>query len=363
MVLSTILKSSDADPELLAAVETEMTDTIKSIPQPMYRFSAWSVLAEHYLNTGRPELAQKIIDQHIEEVKKLPAGGWSGFPRSLFAALVVEKDPELAAELVKGMDKMEYDRALGRLAFHCCRTNPKKAVEFLKQKKPANNTIVQARHHVQICERMAVEQTDAAFELAASIEEPNQQGWAFGLIADRLNATDPARAKQALDKAAQALKDCTAEDDSWFSSASTTAGLLPIAENVAPEKINSLIWQSVYLSLPRSRWNTGGGSKALKIQSAAAAIARYDMAIAKALVGDKAIEIGSDVSRSATNQVALDATGLPDFLKRLDQVRHSGAFQPRQVAAGLLTSNQEQFWKTVSKPTFLNWPTRNFEEH
>ena len=181
------------------------------------------------------------------------------------------------------------------------------------------------------------------------------------MIAQRLNASDPDRAKLALGNAATSL--ATTEDESWFSPASTTAGLLPIAEQVAPGTIDSLIWQSVYLSLPRSRWRTGHGSKLLKIQTAAAAIARYDTAIARILVGDKKIEIGSDVSRTATNQVVLNAEGLPEFLKRLNKVSHSSAAQPRVVAARLLKCNEAQFWKTVSKPTWLNWPTRNYEDH
>ena len=281
MLLRVLLKNPGADSELLAAVETEMADTIKSIPQPMYRYAVWASLAEHYLDTSRPEMAQKITDQHIEDIKKLPAGGWSGFPRSLFAALIVERDPELAKELVKGMDKNESDRALGRLAFHCCRTHPQMAVEFLNQQKPSKNQIVRAKNHIQVCHRMAIEQTDAAFELAASIKEPNQQAWAYGLMAQRLHESDPDRANQALDLAVTCLANNTTQDQSRFSSASTSAGLLPIAEQVASEKMNSLIWKSVYLSLPRSRWNTGGGSKTLKMQTAAAAIARYDVVIAR----------------------------------------------------------------------------------
>ena len=329
----------------------------------MYRLAAWSTLAEHYINSNRPELAQKIVDEHIEDVKKLPAGGWSGYPRSLFAALIVEKDPKLAGELVKGMDKNEYNSALGRLAFHCCRTNPKLAVEFLNQQKHAENLIADAEHQIQVCHQMAIEQTDAAFELADSIKEPNQKAWAFGMIAKRLASSDSTRAKLALNKATDAMKNCTSEDDNWFTAASTVGGLLPIAESVAPEKMHSMIWQSVYLAIPRSRWNIGGGSKLSKRQSAAAAISRYDISIAKVLAGDKEIEIGSEPTRSAANQVALNLVELPEFFERLDKVRHSSAFKPRQVVAEMLGGTHESFWKSVSTPNFLYWPTPNFEDH
>jgi len=362
VVLTALLKNAKTDNETLSAIETEMASTIKDIPQPMLRFAMWSSLAEHYRITERPALAQKIVDEHIEDVKKLPAGGWSGYPRSLFGALVVENDAELATELVKGMDKNESSRALGRLAFHCCRTNPDQAIEFLKQSEDPENKLGLARNHVKVCHRMAIEQTEKAFELAGSLDEPNQKAWAYGLMADRLHATNPKRAKEAIDLAIETMASSGTEDDAWYSTASTTAGLLQFAEKVAPEKMQTIIWQSVYLSLPRSRWNAGGASKAEKRQSAAAAIARYDIAIAKRLAGDSKMEIGSDVTRAATNQVALDPEGLPEFLERLNDVRHSGAFHPRAVAAELLTGSDEAFWMIVSKPSLLEWPTERFEE-
>ena len=68
--------------------------------------------------------------------KKLPAGGWSGFPRSLFAGLIAEKNPNEAAKLIEGMDKNEINRAYGRVAFYCCRQHPQKAIELVQKIKP-----------------------------------------------------------------------------------------------------------------------------------------------------------------------------------------------------------------------------------
>ncbi len=355
------LPKAPDDLPLRQAVESEIIDTAKKILQPAYRLSAWTLLAQHYQDTNRPELAQAIIDQHLEEVEKLPSGGWSGLPRSMFAALIVEQDPELAIELTEGMDDRESNRARGRLAFHCCRTNPELALQLLGQQSDDPDATVGANVQIKVCHRMAIEQTESALKLAASIEEPNQRAWAFGVIAMRLNDANPEAAQRALVTAIDSLN-TSDQSESRLSSASTTAGLLPIAEKVAPEKMSSLIWQSVYLAIPRSRWNTGGGSKASKIQSAAAAISRYDGAIAAALVGDKEIEIGTDVDRSAANQVALDVAGLPEFLKRLEATRHSGAFDPRGIAIGLLMNSESGFWDTVSKPVFLDWPSDQYEK-
>ncbi|MDB2687725.1 hypothetical protein N9Y42_11000 [Mariniblastus sp.] len=315
--------------------------------------------------TDRPELAQEIVDQHIDDLKKLPAGGWSGFVRSLFAGLIAEKNPNEAVKLIEGMDKNEINRAYGRVAFYCCRQHPQKAIELVQKIKPVERAITGFEHHVKVIYRMAVEHPDKAFELAALIDDPSQRAWALGTMASRLHESKSVRAKEALIKAVNALaepKDLNETANAYLSPSIMLAGLLPMAKDIAPEKMNSMIWQSVYLAVPRSRWNLGVRSKAALRQTTAAQISRYDRGIAIALAGDQAIEQTNNFGRTISNLIALNFKALQDGMVRLDEVETRRGPRSHGAAAYLLTATEESFWRSVSIPDYLEWPTEKFEE-
>ena len=347
------------------AVETEFANAIKSIPQSAWRLSMWATLAEHYQDTDRPELAEKIISQNLEEIEKLPSGGESGLPRSMFAALIAVRDPDAALELIEGMDKRELNRALGRIAFHCCRNHPEKAIELAEKIKPGEREIIGFESHVKICHRMAVEHPDAAFKLAAMIEDPNQEAWALGMMALRLHQSKSDRAREALSAAIEVLSESNVRNkpvNTSLAPSNTLAGLLPIAKKVAPEKMNSMIWQAVHLAIPRSRWNLGNVSKLSIIQTTASQISRYDRSIATAFAGDQEIRIGMDEARTATNQVALDIDSLAEFLIRMEQAEQFRLHLHWSTSALLLTDSESDFWDAISKPGFLEWPSDSFED-
>ncbi|MFK7768986.1 MAG: hypothetical protein AB8B55_17320 [Mariniblastus sp.] len=348
------------------AVEEQYIETIKAISQPAFRYAIWSSLGEYYFCNGKEELTDKIVEENLSEVRKLPDGGWAAYPKSCFAALIVEEKPDLALEMIEGCKGHERPRALGRLAFHCCQTNPNLAIELLGKIENVKNAINTAENQIKIAYRMAGPQTDSAFEVAGSIMEANQRAWAWGLIASKLAKTDSVRAKNALENAIQAISVNAPGKKSleYFSEPTTLAGLLPIVETVAPEKVESVVWEAVWLTIPRSRWNMGGDSKDTKRQSVAAAVSRYDRELANAMMGDTQIVVGMDPSRAAVTQVALDAGGVPKFLERLNKgPRFSAAFHPRAKVAQMLSGSDEEFWDEVSLPAFLEWPTVMFEEH
>ena len=126
--------------------------------------------------------------------------------------------------------------------------------------------------------------------------------------------------------------------------------------------MNSMIWQSVHLAIPRSRWNMGNVSKLSIIQTTASQISRYDRSIAKAFAGDRKIKIGMDEARTATNQVALDIDSLENFLIRMEQAGQPRRNLHRSTAAWLLTYSERIFWDAISKPGFLKWPSDSFED-
>ena len=302
------------------------------------------------------------MQQHIEEVKKLPSAGWSAFPRSLFAALVVDKDPQLAEELIKGnRDQHESNRAHARVAFSCCRTNPELATKLLSLCEHSENAINVWDKPTRVCYRMAIEQTEAARKLAVSIDELNQRAWALGLMAIRLNKSDPATAKILLTEAIETLADPAARDQQWFPVGGTLGGLLPIAQDVDPAKVQPMMWQAIFETLPRTRWVRGASNK-IKIQSVAGAIARYDVELGRALVGKTEIELGSIFSESAARQALLAPSGMVDYTEKLCSSELTRQNQMLEKLTDLVTQSEGEFWKSISQPESLNWPTRKFED-
>ena len=361
MLLSFLKELSSDDPSL-KALETQVIEVTREIKQPAMRLAMRSGLAEHYAMTGRPDLADKIVQQHIEEVKKLPSGGWSALPRSLFAALVVEKDPKLAEELIKGnRDQGESNRAHARVAFQCCRTNPDLAVELLSRCEQPDRLISAWSEPTKVCHRMAIEQTEAARKLVGSFDERNQQAWALGLMAMRLNKSNSALAKTLLAQAIESLSDPAAWNQQWHPLGATLAGLLPIAQQVEPAKVQPLMWQAIFETLPRTRWIRGTSNK-IKIQSVAGAIARYDVELGRALVGKSEIDLGNMFAESTVRQALLNPSGLSQHVEKVCALESRQRHRTLSKLTELVTQNESEFWNAISKPENLRWPTERFEE-
>lgn len=364
MSLVAILKELPAKHSAMPAIEKQMVDSFREVKQPGIRLMGWSALALRYAETGQTELAQKIVDRHIEEVKKLPANGLPGFARSLFAALIAEKDFPLALSLIEGgKDENEQPRAEARVAFYACRTHPQQAIELLERSTRNPELIQYSANHIKIAHRMAVEQTEAAIKLVESIDEPNQQAWAYGMMAMRLKASNPQLAKDLLNRAIDGLeqaKPSSKRSHQWHSRSMTLAGLLPVAQDVCPEKVESMIWQSVFHGIPKSRW-IDGPSKYMKLQIAAGGIARYNAELAKALIKGRKFQIDRSNKFFAAHQFMIDPDSVGELIQR------SMDAEPRHNAkdhfASVLNCDEASFWKMVSKPPWLDWPTERFEEH
>lgn len=351
-------------------IEQQAVAAIRNVKHAAYRIGMWAFLAEHYQISGREDSSQKIIDLHLEEVQKLPSDGWSGLPRSVFAALIVEKQSDVALKMIEGIkDPNEKFRAEGRLAFHCCRTNPKLAIELLQRYvapegrlfsaplQDRQKHVANSRDATKIVYRMAGEQTAAAEELADLLKVPNERAWALGLIALRLNQANPAKAKLILDKAIDTLADPNADLNHLHTSGSTMAGLLPIAEQVAPEKVHSMIWEAAFRAIPRSQLMASHQ----KLQHAAGAIARYDRDLAIALLDVDKLEPGYSTENTAFHQAILKAEDLPAYAAKISSPESVDMFRHQEKLVDVLLADEETFWRSVSKPIQMEWPTHKYE--
>lgn len=363
-----LLSALPSDSPHRQSVEQQFFDANQSITNPGFRLAAIADYADDLRIAGKIEQSENLISQHIEEVTKLPSGGWSAYPRSLFAALIVNKQPELAQELLEGIDREnEASRAAGRLAFHCCQSNPELAIELLKRIKIPPNSLVTHTRHVRVADQMAILHPVEAEELARSIPEPNQRAWALGLIAMRLSKDSPGDAKRLLQVAMESLEHIPATDDAsgFFKKAHTMALMLRIAEQVAPEELESMIWQSAWHAIPKSRWSQQPGGLTKLRQQTATSIARFDHKIGRALAGD--------ALNFTTPEAGILSSLIFSPLELFSSLAEASKSNPRlsnprlsnsrtlDIPAACLQGGSRAFWNRAATSKFLPWPSRKYE--
>ncbi len=360
-----LLRDLPSESPLRATCESQMITALQDIAEPEGRLAMWGIIGEQYTSLGEDQKAQRIVEQHIAEAEDLPNGGWGSLPRSVFAGLIVNQQPERAMKLAAiEHSEPEAHCALARLAFQCCRQHPDRAIELLNKIEVSDRTVNNYEYHTRVCQWMATSQPAAAIQLAESIEEPTQRAWALGLIARRLADNDRATACSVLEQAISAINpnDVGSSQAMWTPS-TIVAGVLPVAERIAPEKIESMIWQSVWLALPKSRWKVGNISTESRIQWTAAAIARYDRHIAEILVEGVEFETRMNPSKAVAIQSIVDVNMLPEMVKRIDRGHvFSSAYHFGDTLTALLTEDSSAYWDTVSLPPFLEWTTDIFED-
>ncbi|MEL7500297.1 MAG: hypothetical protein AAFN77_22060 [Planctomycetota bacterium] len=352
---------SDEDPRN-RTVENELVRAVNSVQNPAYRLAALASHGASLVESGRIAEANQLVEQYLPEVEKLPSGGWSGFPRSLFAALIVEEQPERALALIDGInDQNERLRSRCRLAFHACVSNPQLAETLLFESKVPANSVAGYNQFARVAARMATAHPQKAIDLVERIPEPNQRAWGLGLISKRLADDDPDRAKDLLKRATETLANVTAAEqfDSYLSTAETLGGLLPVGEQVCPEQLESMAWQTVWLTIPRSRWVKSKSIRHESRRHAAAALERFWPGISNDLIVNGVDPTASD---AAAVQLVFDAKVLENWLDDDQHLQLMKQHRDIERLVQLLSHEKEAFWGFVSQPKYLQPEGQRFED-
>ncbi|HBE66992.1 MAG TPA: hypothetical protein DDW52_02480 [Planctomycetaceae bacterium] len=361
MMISGLLSSLPASSPIADTLELQFADATRTIDQPALRLASWAVLAEYYIHKGKEDKAQTIIQRNLADVRKLPAGGWSGFPRSLFAALIVNDQPDVARQLVQGIDDNEKARAIGRLAFYA--RDPKLVSELLGELDKGR--VIGYPYSTRVLCELAKGFPEAAIENVKTIGEAKHRAWALGLIAKQISSSHPDLARKALVAAQTEIDSANAARlKTFISPGEILAGLLPIAEELSPASVDEMIWQSVWSALPHTRWSDGGETFSMRMTGVAAAVARYDAELASALaraVGPVIQVSGQFGAKDAINSIVLqEPESLVAFVEELPFTGPN--VRGVEAIAKAVVASQEEFWEMVSQPRFLQYPNGKFEE-
>src|SRR5262249_47853085 len=175
--------------------------------------------------TGR---ADKLLRDNVGTAKELPAVEWAGYARAVFATELAVIDLPAPLALVKDLkDPLEYARHHGNIAHKLAGIKPAEAERVLAllgkpgrvvegRGGPPAVSLAPDEYAVRVCYRMAPVDPERARRLADRITDPCHKARAYGVMAQALALTKPARATELLHQAVRVLAEHVAAGKDHF---------------------------------------------------------------------------------------------------------------------------------------------------
>ena len=256
----------------------------RRIDSPAYRLVSLSRIAERLRELGEVEAAREIVEEGRGIADELPAEEWAGYARASFAEELAVYDLDAALALIAEMpEQSTRGRHYGNLALELADLSPEAAEEVYGRLQEWNRV----RRTPGICFRMAPVDLERARRIADGIDSAPE---AYGNMARSLAEVDVELARGMLEIAVELLTDPTSREGRPYtvSNDCVVAGsLLPMAAEIAPDRLRDYLWQAVALrwsspsmaTLPDPRWPALSTDAKL-----AFFVARYDRDLARLLV-------------------------------------------------------------------------------
>ncbi len=257
----------------------------RRIDSPAYRLVSLSRIAERLRELGEGDAAREIVEEGRGIADELPAEEWAGFARASFAEELAVYDLDAALALIAEMpEQSTRGRHYGNLALEIADLDPGAAEEVYGRLQEWNRV----RRAPGICFRMAPVDLDRARRIADGVDSAPE---AYGNMARAVAGTDAELAKELLETAFQLLTDPASREGRPYTvdnDCVVASSLLPLAEEIAPDRLRDFLWRAVGLrwsspsraTLPDPRWQVRSTDAEL-----AFFVARYDRDLARLLVG------------------------------------------------------------------------------
>lgn len=198
------------------------------------------------------------------------------------ASAVAWIDGPAATLMLEGLRAHQNDWYSADVARALAGRDPQLAETALKRLQYPN---LRALYTQGVLQRMARADAARAAEIARSQPVANQQAYCLALVAGVLAARDGPQARQLFDDAFSRLERGPRESHGLgnYNAAVTALAMLPIAEHVAPDRVEEYFWRGLAFRPPLPA--DGQLSYSLKMDLAALAqfAARYDRAVARDL--------------------------------------------------------------------------------
>jgi protocatechuate 3,4-dioxygenase beta subunit len=330
---------------------------------PEYELVGLAAVARSLLALGERAEAQAILARAAPLVDKLPPEEWTGYARTVYAEVLASFDLEKALAIVaQAKDKSEQQRHYGNIAQRIAGSNPEGAERALGLAGKAESWAEPTRWIPRVCYGMAPADLPRARRIALQGgHAPN--GYALGMMALALAGQDRKTALGLLDEAYATLAAQSATaSERWYKEEECVqaAGLLPVVERLAPERLPEFVWRALALRRARS---SGAGlandSGALGADCALALLlARYDRALARALLAPAVefLKLGNGrVGYDWAGDVLPAALALSDPEWALELSKSLLDERARAVVAKVLARSGKERWDLVLNQYLQLW--------
>jgi protocatechuate 3,4-dioxygenase beta subunit len=320
--------------ELLAQAGMNARD----MKSPAYKIMIEAGIAGHWLDLGDTERARLLLQEARalgqDEVKGIKGVNYDlGQVAEVLARLDLPAALKILDDLerrVRQNDRRDrsyvFERFLGHIAHKLAAPAPADAERVLERIPIKQAT---DRYVVATCAAMATKDLARARRLAESRisrEGPASRPHAFGLMAQAIAATNKSGAIRLLDEAYTALDQIASSGDrsSYAGLVQVAAGLLPIVEQLEPDRLAEFLGRTLALRPARGDQADQDDAGSAETTAALAMMAaRYDRPLAARLLEPELRQIGSHQAATGWDYVTwriLAAVALVDPRRAVEQV-------------------------------------------
>jgi hypothetical protein len=303
----------------------ELTDqallNARAMKSPADRVMFFGRIADKLIDLGDKERARRLLAETEElarpTVKGIKAGGYNlGIAAEALARLdlpaALKMIDDLAREAKKN-DKVDrayvFVRIYGAMAYKIAADAPADAERVLERFKSLDPTNYDGSV-VAACWKMANIDPDRAERIAKTMmnaESIELKPYALGLIAGKLAATDrdKTRARRLLDEAYDELDRLaeTGRTSPMYTNATVAGALLPVVEQVAPDRLPEFLARTLMLREPR-RDDSDEASSVHNTAMLAMLIGRYDRDLAARLLRPALAQLETIRGRSTPDYIS-----------------------------------------------------------
>jgi hypothetical protein len=234
-------------------------------------------VAERWLELGEHEKARVLFAEGRKLVETLPPQKRTD--AGAFQAHLARVEPDAALTLIKDVGTMRWrQRVYGNIASRLAFEHPAEAEAVLNQVEEPIWRIYSAP---RICRRLVRNDLARAKRIAASLPNPSERAYAWIFLADGLSASDRTGASAALDQALRELDSINHQNASPYD-ANAAGSILPLVEQIAPDRVAEVFWRSVAVHAPLDDPRTDFGRDD-PLPAEALLLCRYDRDVAATL--------------------------------------------------------------------------------
>lgn len=362
-------------PRRLALITQALLD-MQGATEPWQRVILRGQIAKRLLELGQRDRAVKLLRDGQTAAKALALVDMEGYARATLADELAAIDLPAALALLKDLrDDEEYCRHHGNIAHKIAGVNPAEAerVLGLLRTRLANQADLVSgaidQYAPRVCYRMAAVDLGRAKRIASGVSDAVQKAQAHAVMAQALAKTQPAVARELLDRAFAVLEASKSSKD--FSDprkdpSAVAASLLPIAEMIDPQSVDEFLWRAISLrrrldssEQPGSSGGPRGNRPNLSDVRLALMLARYDRARAAALFAPHGQQLPTDTSHRDETEAVLSVAAILDPKQAAAMVEGlpdgEAKRDARQRLAKFLTRDDSKCWNFIQSRILGMW--------